>query len=384
MPLNTPVAPTPSSITSTGFNITVNPDGNPGGTFYLFMIVYGTSTFYANGSGGLSSTPVWLQVTSAIVTGVPPNTTTAVALAAAIDAEGDGATGFGPAASATTLAAPPLMQPYQAVFSTEVTAYWLPNGNPSGTQYDVQLSTDPSFHLDVIDSGWVTSITYEFTNLLPSTIYYGQVRARNSVLSQTVFVPLGPVTTASGPANVRALQVTNLLDDRGFLLQWAPNTENNIVSYKVYRSNSPTDVSSFALIGSVASNVTSYIDNVPFTFGITYYYIVTALDNGGNESPLDTANPTQDMSFHSFEEQPFPTVILAGDIVNNETPSGLVNSSNTLFTTAYPYKNQTLSVYLNGAKLSLTVDYVLLVPQQFQFVVPPMSGDIVRIEYVRY
>jgi hypothetical protein len=384
MPLFTPVAPTLSSITSTGFNITVNPDGNPGGTFYLFMVTYGTSTFYANGSGGLSSTPVWLQVTSTLVTGVPPNTTTAVALAAAIDAEGDEATGFGPAASATTLAASPLMQPYQAVFSTEVTAYWLANGNPPGTQYDVQLSTDPGFNLNVIDSGWITTITHEFTNLLPSTIYYGQVRARNSVLSQTAFVPLGPVTTASGPANVRALQVTNLLDDRGFLLQWAPNTENNIVSYKIYRSNSPTDVSSFALISSVASNVTTYIDNVPFTFGLTYYYIVTALDNGGNESPLDTANPTQDMSFHSFEEQPFPTVILSGNIITGEIPSGSINSSNTLFTLAYPYKSNTVTVFLNGAQLFLTTDFILLAPQQIQLVVPPMMGDNLRVSYVRY
>lgn len=384
MPLFTPVAPTISSITSSGFTITKNTDGNPGGTYYLWMIAYNTATFYCDGSGGLSSTPIWLLGTSQTVSSIPPNTVASVALAAALDAMGDGATGFGPAASATTLATAPLMQPYQAIFSTTVTAYWLPNGNPNGTQFDVQLSVDPSFSTGVIDSGWITVPTHQFTNLLPSTIYYGQVRARNSVLVQTSFVLLGSVTTLAGPSNVRALQVTNLLDNRGFLLQWAPNIENNIVAYKVYRSSSPTDISSFALINSTPANVTSYIDNVPFTFGLVYYYIVTALDNGGNESSLDTANPTQDMSFASFEEQPFPTVILAGDIVNNETPSGLINSSNVLFTTAYPYKNQTLSVYLNGAKLSLTADYILLPPQQFQFSAPPATNDIVRIEYVRY
>lgn len=384
MPLSTPVAPSISSISASGFVATKNSDGNPGGTFYLWMVSYNTSTFYADGSGGLSSTPVWILGSSQNIYLLPPNTVASVALAAALDSMGTGATGFGPAIGPTTLAAPPLMQPYQAIFSTTVTAYWLTNGNPSGTQFDVQLSTDPSFSIGVIDSGWITTQSHEFINLLPSTICYGQVKARNSVLVETSFVSLGSVTTLAGPANVRALQVTNLLDNRGFLLQWAPNIENNIVAYKIYRSNSPTDVGSFALINSTAANVTSYIDNVPFTFGITYYYIVTALDNGGNESPLDTANPTQDMSFHSFEEQPFPTVILASDVINNETPSGLLNGINTVFITAYPYKNRTLSIYLNGVKLMLTVDYILNLPQQFTLLAAPLSTDFLRVEYVRY
>jgi hypothetical protein len=381
MPLNTPVSPTISSITSSGFTITMNFDGNPGGTYYLWMVAYNTATFYCDGSGGLSSTPIWILGSSQTVSSLPPNTVASVALAAALDSEGDSQTGFGPAASATTLATTPLMQPYQAIFSTTVTAYWLPNGNPTGTQFDVQLSPDPSFTSGVIDSGWITSPTHQFVNLLSSTIYYGQVKARNAVLVQTTFVLLGPVTTLAGPSNVRALQVTNLLDNRGFLLQWAPNIENNIVAYKVYRSSSPTDVSSFALINSTPANVTSYIDNVPFTFGLAYYYIVTALDNGGNESALDTANPTQDMSFHSFEEQPFPTVILVGDIQQGEIPSGSINGVNTLFTTSYPYKSNTMAIFLNGVQV---YNFTLLAPQQFTLIVPPMSGDNLRVTYVRY
>jgi hypothetical protein len=381
MPLNTPVAPTISSISASGWTATRNADGNPGGTYYTWMISYGTSTFYADGSGGLSVSPIFLLGSSINVYSLPPNTTASVTLAAALDAEGDGETGFGPAVGPVTLAAPPINQPYQAIFSTTVTAYWISNGNPQGTQYDVQLSPDPSFTSGVLDSGWITAQSYQFVNLLPSTIYYGQVRARNSVLTQTSFVLLGPVTTLAGPSNVRALQVTNLLDNRGFLLQWAPNIENNIVAYKVYRSSSPTDISSFALINSTAANVTSYIDNVPFTFGLVYYYIVTALDNGGNESPLDTANPTQDMSFHSFEEQPFPTIVLVGDIINGETPSGLINGINMLFTTSYPYKSNTVSISLNGVQV---YNYTLLAPQQFQFAVPPSTGDNVRVTYVRY
>jgi hypothetical protein len=389
MSLIIPVAPSLSAVNNTGFVITGNSDGNPSTTYYALMVVYGTSTFFANGTFGLSSTPVFLPqpaVFSGVsVAGIPPNTIASVSLAAALNAGGGGETFFGPASSATTSPNVPIAQPYQAIFSTTVTAYWLPNGNPTGTQYDVQLSPDPSFATGVIDSGWVTALTHQFINLLPDTIYYGRVKARNSVLVESPFITLGSVTTLTGPANVRALQVTNLLDDRGFLLEWAPNLENNIVSYKVYRSNSPTDIGSFALIGSVPSNVTSFIDHVPFTFGLVYYYIVTALDNGGNESSLDTANPTQDMSFHSFEEQPFPTVVLVSDLVNGETPSGLINGVNRLFTTAYPYKKGTLQPRLDGVVLEYIEDFVEgPLSQQFTLDAPPVPGEALRISYIRY
>lgn len=385
MPLNTPVAPTLSSPSPSSFTLTKNPDGNPFGTYYVAMVNFGTSTFYVASGGTLSSVPIFFILSSVTVLGLNPNTNYTVSLAAASDSAGDDETAFGSAAGVTTLANLPIAQPYLGVFSTTVTAFWNANGNPTGTQFDVQLSTDPGFVVNVIDSGWVTSLDFMFVNLLPSTIYYGQVRARNAVLSTTSFVSLGPVTTLAGPANVRALQVTNLLDDRGFLLQWAPNLENNIVAYKVYRSNSPTDISSFALLNSVAPNVTSYIDNVPFTFGLTYYYIVTALDNGGNESSLDTANPTQDMSFHSFEEQPFPVVIQSGNIIDGEVPSGAIDGVNTLYTTAYPYKSNTLAVYVNGLKLPTpTNSFVLNPPQQFTITGTPLSGVLLTVSYIRY
>ncbi len=391
MSLFTPAAPFLSSVNNTGFVITRNSiDGNPPGTFYACSVVFNSSTFYANGTFGLSSTPIFLLdsiVNAGVsVSGISPNTIATVALIAAVDSGGGGQMGPGPASSATTLANLPIAQSYQAVFSTTVTAVWAANANPTGTQYDVQLSTDPSFALGVIDSGWVTSVlTHQFVNLVPDTIYYGRVKARNSVAIETSFITLGSITTPTGPANVRALQVTNLLDDRGFLLEWAPNLENNIVSYKVYRSNSPTDIGSFALIGSVPSNVTSFIDHVPFTFGLVYYYIVTALDNGGNESSLDTANPTQDMSFHSFEEQPFPTVVLVSDLINGEIPSGLINGVNTLFITAFPYKTRTLQPRLDGVVLEYTEDFIEgPLSQQFTLDVPPVPGEILRISYIRY
>lgn len=451
MPLITPTTPSISGVTTTQALITKGSDGNPGSTYYAFQFSYSVGLapqiMYLNSDGTFNSIPVWINTTSLTATALIPNTLFSVNLAAATDALGTGDTGFGPPATFTTAAAQPLFQPFSAIYSTTVTANWLPNFNPDDTQYYVQLSTDPSFIFNVINSGWVADTSYSFTNLDPNTIYYGQVKARNSVLAETSYTTLGSVTTPNGPSVVQGIRATNLLANRGFIIQWAANVEPNIALYRVYRSSSPTDNSSFYLIGTTPSNVTSFVDNVPYTFGISWYYKVTALDNGNNESPLNLTNPVQDMSFSQFVEQPFPTQVEVSDIVNDEIPSGDINGvmttittvtdathlivgsttgwstgpasdvtssivfnvvsvvdathlivsstiglaatdaivqGNTLFTTAYPFKGNTLSVYLNGVKLMGGIDFILNIPQQFTLIEAPTVNDNLRVSYLKY
>ena len=326
---NTPTTPSVSSITYSSALITKGADGNGPGTYYSFQATYNvnlsTQIKYLKSDGTFSDIPVWLNVTSLSATSLLPNTLYSFRLNAADDAIGTNATGEGPAVTFSTLAAPPLYQPFSAIYSTQVTANWNPNFNDDTTQYNVQLSVDPSFNFSVIDSGWVASNSYIFTNLLPNSIYYGQVKARNSDTIETSYVTLGSVTTPAGPAQVQGIRSTNLLANRGFLIQWSANVEPNISVYRVYRSSSPTDNSSFQMIGTTPANVTSYVDNVPYTFGVVFYYKITALDTGNNESSLNLTSPVQDMSFSQFVEQPFPTQVEVNDLVNDEIPSGSIN-----------------------------------------------------------
>jgi hypothetical protein len=447
-----PVTPIISSVTDHTATITRGSDGNLSSVYYSFQVTYSvdlsTQVQYLKSDGTFDVVPNWMNVTSLTATALLPNTLFSVRLAAADDAGGIiGVTGYGPPASFTTAASQPLFQPFSAVYSTQVTVNWLPNFNDDTTEYFVQISTDPAFIFNVINSGWITSNSYIATNLLPATIYYAQVKARNSVLAETAYTTLGSVTTPPGPAQVQGLRSTNLLANRGFLIQWAANVEPNIALYRVYRSSSPTDNSSFQVIGTTPANVTSFVDNVPYTFGITWYYKVTALDNGNNESSLNLTNPVQDMSFSQFVEQPFPTTVEINDIVNNEIPSGplngifttittvtdpthlVVNSTagwitgatidatasilfnvvtivdsthlvvsstvgmsvtdtliqgNTLFTTAFPFKASTLDVYLNGVKLMLGIDFGLNIPQQFTLVEAPLPTDYLRVGYIKF
>jgi hypothetical protein len=388
MSLNIPTTPSISGVTSTQALITKGADGNASSTYYCFQVSYtiGLSSYiqYLNSDGSFNSVPVFMNVTSVLATALLPNVLYSVRLDAAVDVLGTDDTGFGPPATFTTAASQPLPQAYSNVFSSTFTAQWLPNFNPDTTQYSVVYSTDPSFIFNVVTSPWITDTSYTVNNLLPSTIYYSQVQARNSALAVTPFTSLGPVTTAVGPAVVQGLRSTNLLANRGFLIQWAANTEPDIAYYRVYRSSSPTDNSSFYLIGTTPSNVQSFVDNVPFTFGITWYYKVTALDTSNNESSLDLTNPVQDMSFSQFVEQPFPTQVEVGDLVNDETPSGAVDGTNALFVTANPFKGSSLSIYLNGAKLTNTVDFILNIPQQFTLTSAPSIGDLIRVSYLKF
>jgi hypothetical protein len=384
----TPVTPIISSVTDHTAIITKGSDGNGAGTYYSFQVTYNvglvTQVKYLFSDGTFSDIPVWMNVTSITATALIPNTLFSVALAAATDALGTGNTGYGPPATFTTASSIPLFQPFSAIYSTQVTANWLPNFNNDETQYFVQLSTDPAFNFNVINSGWVTDNSYVFNNLLPNTIYYGEVKSRNSVLAETAYTTLGSVTLPAGPATVMGTRSTNLLANRGFLIQWAANVEPNIFVYRVYRSSSPTDNSSFQVIGTTPANVTSFVDNVPFTFGISWYYKVTALDNGNNESSLSLTSPVQDMSFSQFVEQPFPTQVEVNDLINGEIPSGSLNGTNVLFTTTYPFKASTLSVFLNGVKLMRNVDYTLNIPQQFTLVSAPLSTDYLRVDYLKF
>lgn len=384
----TPTTPSVSAVTFNSALITKGADGNPSGTFYSFQVTYniGLVTYvkYVDGMGLLSPVPVYMNVTSIFVGSLHPNTLNSVALSAATDALGTGATAYGPVFTFTTASTQPLFQPWSAIYSTQATANWLPNFNPEGTEYFVNISPDPAFVFGVVNSGWITNTSYMVPNLLPNTIYYAQVKSRNSVLAESSFTSLGSATTPNGPDVVRGLRSTNLLANRGFIIQWAANLEPNIAVYRVYRSSSPTDNGSFQVIGTTPNNVTSYTDNVPYTFGITWYYKVTALDTGNNESSLDLTNPVQDMSFSQFVEQPFPTTVMVDNIVNDEIPSGICNGSNMLFTTSYPFKGNTLSVFLNGARLAIGLDFTLSIPQQFTLLAAPASGDFLRVSYLRF
>ena len=380
-----PVAPTISDITATSFKITINTDGNPGTTHYVFRVVVGAETLYADSSGTLQEDKIYLNITEITVTNAIPNSLHSISLSASDDAIGTNESSFGPNAGVITLAALPLSKSWLNIFSTTAMADWGANNNPIGTEYFVEVSPDINFLANVTQSGWTISVGHIFINLLPDTIYFGRVKARNSVLQETAYVPLPSFTTPTGPDTVKVIRVFNLLAERGFLITWQPNQETNITKYKVYRSSSPTDLSEFETIAEIPVPITSHLDRVPFTFGLVFYYKVTAIDDGGNESSLELVSPSHENTFHSFEEQPFVQNVKQDDFIVDEVPSGTIDNINVLYTTAKPYRKKSVVVHLNGIRLRPNIDYVEgPLSQQITMTDAPDTGGDLRVSYIKF
>jgi len=70
-------------------------------------------------------------------------------------------------------------------------------------------------------------------------------------------------------------------------------------------------------------------------------------------------------------------------VVHNETPTGVVDGENTVFTTAYAYKATTPRVFLNGIRLKESGDYFETGGTELTFVDPPQDGDLLILDYVK-
>lgn len=71
------------------------------------------------------------------------------------------------------------------------------------------------------------------------------------------------------------------------------------------------------------------------------------------------------------------------DVVVNDTFTGSINSSNTVFTTTYGYTSGTLMIYYNGIRLRKTTDYTETTSRTFTLTFVPQTGDNLIVDYIR-
>ena len=70
-------------------------------------------------------------------------------------------------------------------------------------------------------------------------------------------------------------------------------------------------------------------------------------------------------------------------MVANEVPTGLINDSNKIYTTAETFADDSTKVYLNRTRLVLDEDYVETDSETITLTVAPATGDDLTIDYVR-
>lgn len=100
--------------------------------------------------------------------------------------------------------------------------------------------------------------------------------------------------------------------------------------------------------------------------------------------PISEEDPALGASL-IFSGSKWTPQVISGQLtsVEDEIPTGAVDGSNVVFTTAFAY--QSLRVYLNGLRQrsGLANDFVELDGTTFAFNSAPFPGDEVRVDYLR-
>ncbi|MBI5597593.1 MAG: fibronectin type III domain-containing protein [Elusimicrobia bacterium] len=187
-------------------------------------------------------------------------------------------TGEGPAspsASSYTFAAPPSGLSGSSVTTTTVDLFWSGGGNPAGTVFELQKSSD--------DLGFATHSTYtalaaSVTGLTVGATYYFKVRAYNQDAVATGFSTTYSTRTAVILPGAPGTPTPTVLSTGS--LSWTWTAALDASSYQVFSASSPA-----TLLAAPTSNSVSFAGlgaNTPF--GIRIRGV-----NGGGNGPLTAA-----------------------------------------------------------------------------------------------
>ena len=101
------------------------------------------------------------------------------------------------------------------------------------------------------------------------------------VLCLSLALPL--VSCSSGGSGEPAASPPASIATASAHFEWDPNTETDLAGYKIYKGTSSGQYS--MPIATLPASSTSY-EADGLQKGSTYFFVVTAFDNSGNEGPL--------------------------------------------------------------------------------------------------
>jgi len=107
------------------------------------------------------------------------------------------------------------------------------------------------------------------------------------------------------------------------------------------------------------------IDDYTEVSGTTFQFVIAPLP--GDTISLDYLLPSE----------------AGGTNIYGETPAGLVNGSNKVFTTSFVYSPGLIAIFRSGLRLRNPDDYSETGPKQFTLVDAPLSGDNLSVDYIQ-
>lgn len=259
----------------------------------------------------------------------------------------------------------------------------LPAASAKGGQVFFIIKSDSSSNAAIISRGGTDTIQGQTTFTLASQYQYAQLISDGTSTWYVIASNVGLLPLAGGTMT-------------GNLILNADPSAALGAATKQYVDNlgSTTIVSNETPAGSINGSNTAYTTSSTYVTGSLQVYL------NGQRLLAGSGNDYVEVG-GGFTMQYAPAtgdILLVSYLINNttrfvqgtnssivqETPSGTVNGSTTLFTTLLgKYVANTLQVFINGLQQTKTTDYVETSPGSgtFTFTVAPVTGDIVRVCY---
>lgn len=258
------------TVATTSAALTWSANGNPSGTIYLAEAVDAGSAVAAS-SRTLS--------VAATLPGLTPDTT--YTLRVKVLAHDGTSTSYATAATTATYAGAPGSAAESGLSASAFTSNWLASGNPAGTTYQAQLSTDAFATLNV--SSVTANVSAPWSGLLGNTTYYARVRALGRNGAATAYTSLPTVATL--PAAPSSPSVAASAGATSLSLSWSAanptgtqyGAEVSTDGFATVNASSLTANLSASFSG-LQSNTTHYLRARAFSWGgspTAYSTIVT-------------------------------------------------------------------------------------------------------------
>lgn len=257
---------------------------------------------------------------------------------------------------------------YSANFTFDGTNFGVDNSsvvfNESGADVDFRIEGDTNVNLFNLDA----SANKVGIGMSPTSATYTLQTAGNIGLYATDGTTLlGGLINNSG---YMALSSTGLVAVFSSDRVWINGGANVSISSKVYMGTlggTPT-----AVVHLKAGTASAGTAPLKFTSGTN----LTTEEDGAMEYNGSHLYFTIGSTRYQLDQQGGGSTQ-----VWNETPTGLVNSSNTIYTTASNFASGTTRVFLNGVRQVLGTDYTETDTDEITFATAPVTADSLIIDY---
>src|SRR5882724_9646501 len=177
-----------------------------------------------------------------------------------------------------TLLAVPTSLSATAVSSSQINLTWTDNSS-SESGYKIEQSPVDNLHYTEVGTVGPNGTAYNDTGLNEGTKYYYRVRAYNAIATSAYSSEKNATTLWNIPVAPSALTITSITFGAVFLA-WTDNSGNEL-GFTIQRKKGATGT--YADIGTVGPNATTYIDSdTALLDGTKYYYKVCATNVAGN------------------------------------------------------------------------------------------------------